>query len=471
MTVDPSSQPTSSTGGPQGIKDVEKLTATILAAVEKQLTRYFGAMSQQAEQTRALVLQTREELSAGQLSDDARKDLLAEALTLVQAEVVRQQHDASAAIDAAVERAAGAQREANEAYQTALTAALEERLAEFANHQHWRLNDIEDKLAALPDAGVSAEAMLEIRQTVRDDMEQQFAGVHGRLEELGNVQRRFDEQSSALVQHVNDSTAALARRMDEGDERTAHAVEERLGAFQAGIEDAVGDLGGQLNEHAQTLLGKIESAEERGTDRLLALEARINEDQGQKLANLEATVGRIGAGFDDAMVAISQRVLDLENKLYEIDDRITEMNERLAKVDQDQLDAVKAELSSAVGEAMLVRIELDRVVATTDEKLDRHSIRMGEIEGLLSDQMDVGTAVQLERLDELERQMALLDPTRVGIGSTLPPVTGQVPVTGRVGAGMPSMALNPKLPGADSSPRDDGAMQDASADHETAPSY
>lgn len=67
-------------------------------------------------------------------------------------------------------------------------------------------------------------------------------------------------------------------------------------------------------------------------------------------------------------------------------------------------------MSAAIGEAMLVRIELDRVQATMDEKLDRTAVRLGEIEGLLTDEMDVGAAVQLERLDELERAVMLLDP-------------------------------------------------------------
>ena len=58
---------------------------------------------------------------------------------------------------------------------------------------------------------------------------------------------------------------------------------------------------------------------------------------------------------------------------------------------------------------MFVRIEFDRVAAATDEKLDKQTIRMSEIEGLLSDHMDVSTAVQLERLDELERQMLLIE--------------------------------------------------------------
>jgi hypothetical protein len=105
-------------------------------------------------------------------------------------------------------------------------------------------------------------------------------------------------------------------------------------------------------------------------------------------------------------------------------------------------------MSRAVGEAMLVRIEVDRVVISTDEKLDKQAVRLAEIEGLLTDQMDVGAAVQLERLDELERAVAMLDPAKFGISAG--PITGSVP---RVA--LPILTLNPRVHGADSTPHGD----------------
>ena len=431
MTVDQNPKP-AGTGTSAG--DVERITATILTAVERQLTKYFTAMSHQAEAAR---------MAAEQRSTELRQELLAK----------------FPALEAAVD----AQRVANEHYQQALQGALEERLAEFANHQHWRMNDLEEKiqLAAGSSAGghreLDPETILEIRQTVRDDMERSFAGIHSRLDDINNVNKRHDEQASAIVQHVNDTTAALTMRMDEGDQRLGHAIEERLDQFASDLAVSFDGVAEQVNEHASTLLMKLESSETRATDRLLELEQRIKEEQGQKIANLEATVGRIGSGFDDAMIAVSQRVLELENRLMELEDRFNEMSERLGKVDENALEEVKSEMSRAVGEAMLVRIELDRVVANVDEKMDRQTIRMSEIEGLLTDQMDVSTAVQLERLDELERQMQMLDPTqfvRVGQPGEASPVTGNTPLAppltaDAARAGVPSMSLNPRLPGAD----------------------
>jgi hypothetical protein len=112
------------------------------------------------------------------------------------------------------------------------------------------------------------------------------------------------------------------------------------------------------------------------------------------------------------------------------------LSEQVAKVDENAINEVKEQLSSAIGEAMLVRIELDRVVAAMDEKLDKTAVRMAEIEGQLADEMDVSTAVQLERLEEIERALVELDPeqfvrkSEIGAGPTSSP------------AGFPSSSLN-----------------------------
>jgi hypothetical protein len=178
--------------------------------------------------------------------------------------------------------------------------------------------------------------------------------------------------------------------------------------------EAVGpEVQRQLTEHAQLLGQRLDFTEHKVTDRMLAMEERVNEQNGTKIAKLEATVGRIGAGFDDAMVALSQRMLELENRLHEAFLQVNILNEKVSTVDEEAINKVKDQLSSAVGEVMLVRIELDRVVANTDEKVDKAALRMAEIEALLTDQLDVSTAVQLERLDELERAMAVLDPNEV----------------------------------------------------------
>jgi hypothetical protein len=73
---------------------------------------------------------------------------------------------------------------------------------------------------------------------------------------------------------------------------------------------------------------------------------------------------------------------------------------------------VKEQLSSAVGEAMLVRIEVDRFIAAQEERFDATALRMTEIEAQLADTMDVSEAVQLERLEEIERALIELNPNQ-----------------------------------------------------------
>ncbi len=358
------STPESARGLPANTTEV--LAATIAAAVERQLTQYVSAMAQQVDAARQAIADSRDEL---------RAEFHAAHLTL--------------------------------------QTSLEGRLGEFAEHQLARLNAIEANAAMVgasaPGGSIDAGELIALREHI----DGQSAAAHARIDDLQRSARRFDEQTSALVQHVNDTTIALSQRMDEGNQALASAVEERLGLVRTTLEAVGPEVQRQLTEHAQLLGQRLDFTEHRVTDRMLAMEERVNEQNGTKIAKLEATVGRIGAGFDDAMVALSQRMLELENRLHEAFLQVNILNEKVSTVDEEAINKVKDQLSSAVGEVMLVRIELDRVVANTDEKVDKAALRMAEIEALLTDQMDVSTAVQLERLDELERAMAVLDPNEV----------------------------------------------------------
>jgi len=109
---------------------------------------------------------------------------------------------------------------------------------------------------------------------------------------------------------------------------------------------------------------------------------------------------------------LSKRFVDLEAKLLEAGDRMDRLAEDVSKVDEEAINVVKEQLSSAVGEAMLVRIEVDRFMASQEERFDATALRMSEIEAQLADTMDVGEAVQLERLEEIERALIELNPNQ-----------------------------------------------------------
>ncbi len=376
------SMPTSNTSG-LSASTTEVLAATIAAVVERQLTQYMNAVTQQAEATRQAHERAIEQLRT----------------------------DFSGQLTAVTQRVEAGQQ-STEAYQKALQNALEERLADFSQHQQRRIAEVENRIIEIPmgiGGGESGIDPVELAN-LRDQMDQQSAAAHARIDELHKATRRFDEQASALVQHVNDTTIALAQRMDEGNQALANAVEERLAFVRSTLEAVGPEVQRQLTEHSTMMVGRIDHTEHKVTDRMLEMENRINETNGTKLAHLEATVGRIGSGFDDAMGALSQRMLELENTLLAHQDHLNRLTEEIGKVDDRAINEVKEQLSAAIGEAMLVRIEIDRLAASTDEKLDKATLRMAEIEGQLSDEMDVSASVQLERLEELERAVIELNP-------------------------------------------------------------
>ena len=82
-----------------------------------------------------------------------------------------------------------------------------------------------------------------------------------------------------------------------------------------------------------------------------------------KIANLEATIGRIGGGFDDAMQALSQRMLVLENQLAATNDAVEAVSLKAEKYDDALFEEVRQQLSSAIGEAMLAEVDADGLLA------------------------------------------------------------------------------------------------------------
>lgn len=357
----------------------ESMASTIAAVVEKQLTQYLASVTKQVEGVRESASHT---IAALQSEMERRLEALGSRLDIAQT--------------------------SNETFRQTITVALEEQLAEYAETMQSRLEDLDRRLRLIPAGAVDATELA----ALREQLEGQLGTAHGRIDDLHKATRRFDEQAAAMVQHVNDTTIALTQRMDESNQALASAVEERLGLVRTALESVGPNIQRQLSEQTAAIAQRLELADNNVTDRMLALEERINDTQGTRIAQLEATVGRIGSGFDESIGAMSHRLLELDNKLAEYDANLAEFDQRLGGIDQDGIEQLKEQMTSAVGEATIVRIELDRAMADTGEKLDKANLRMAEIEGMLSNEMDVNASVQLERLEEIERALAELDPER-----------------------------------------------------------
>jgi len=359
-------------------------TTAILNAVEQQLTRYFGAMAARVE-----AVQQSGEASRAELVNHFQQQI-----DLLRAELERS-------------------REANHGFEQALQTAIEERLTEFAATQHWRFGEVEGRVERLSEElAMGTPAFIEAATApIQQRFDRTTELLATRIEELQKAARRFDEQSSALVQHVNDTTSSLSRRLDESSRAFSGQLDDRSMAFSQRIDEAMNSLRSHVADQSAQLTRRVEDSDNRVVDRMLAMEERINEQTGVRLAGVEATIGRISGGIDDAIVALSHRVIEIESLNNAIVARIDEMAEEVAAVDQEAINQLREQMSSAVGESMLVRIELERVASSTGEQFDKISARLGELAAQIADtDLDVSTAVQLERLEEIERALAELNP-------------------------------------------------------------
>ncbi len=373
----------SPTGGqPQAIGDAQ--AAAILGAVEQQLTRYFGAMAARAD-------------AVQQAGEAGREQLVIH---------FQQQIDA---LKSDQERT----RQDTDGYQQALQSAIEERLTEFAQSQHWRLGEVEGRLERLgEEINVGLPSQLEAATApLQQRFDRTTELLANRIEELQNAARRFDEQSSALVHHVNETTAGLSRRLDDSGRVFAGHLDERTMALGQRVDEAIGAMHQHVTEQVAGISRRIEDTENNVIDRALAMEERINEQTGVRLAGVEATIGRISSGIDEAIVALSHRVIEMETFTNDLTGRIDQMAAQIESVDQEAINQLREQMSSAVGESMLVRIELERVASSTGEQFDKLNLRLAELASDIAEStLDVSTAVQLERLEEIERALVELDP-------------------------------------------------------------
>ena len=197
-----------------------------------------------------------------------------------------------------------------------------------------------------------------------------------RLDALADANRRTDEQAAGLVQHVNaddhDARGADRGRRSACDGRSESTVGEALGALDAKIA-SVDTAVTSAQASTATRLDELQTSTAQRIDEVTAAaEARDAEVAGD-LAAMHSSAA-------EAMAAATARFAELEKQLSAAQLQLATVATKVDGIDQDAIEDLKGQMSAAIGEAMLVRIELDRVQATIDEKLDRTAVRLGEIE-------------------------------------------------------------------------------------------
>src|SRR5918994_1522040 len=283
-------------------------------------------------------------------------------------------------------------------------AAFDQRLTESEARQTRRIDDMAASLE-----GLARAAAAPLMQEMRDEQE----ALIRKVDALDANLRKFDEQAARMVTYFNDVSQSMEARQDELSEQLKVDIAARLDTVQTLVEDNDANIRRFQAEVGQTTSQKINEAEDRFNNRLLAAESRMKEDAGQKIAEIDAHVGRVSAGLDETMLVLNDRIAGVDSRFVEADRRMDGIEESIEGVDAKSIDELKEKMSTAVGEAMLVRFEMERLEKATNERTDSLSIRMTDVETQVQDAtMDVSTSVQLDRLEEIERTLIELDPAQ-----------------------------------------------------------
>lgn len=291
-----------------------------------------------------------------------------------------------------------------ESYTDRTREVVEQRLEDSENRQTRRLDDVAGGME-----GLVQEAVRPLMADVGD----QQASLSTRVEGLDTNLRKFDEQAARMVTYFNEVSQQMETRQDELSDTLKTDIATQIDALKKLVEDNDSAVRRFQNDVGQSVTQKINDAEDRFNNRLLASESRLKEESGQKIADIDAHVGKVSRGLDDTMTVLNERVAALDDRFVEVGRRIDEVEKSVGGIDEEVIDDLKEKMSSAVGEAMLVRIEMERLEKGVNEKTDTLTVRMTDLETQIQDAtMDVSTAVQLDRLEEIERSLLEIDPTK-----------------------------------------------------------
>jgi len=362
---------------------LDALRSSVVAAVQQELTRYNEVVSGEIQRLRGEIASERA----------ARARTEEQLLTLMPA----------------MERS----QQSNAAFQTEIQRALETRLGEFATAAKRRQEDVDARIGRVVDeANIGMAAAVEsAARPVLKQVELRQDQLATEVVALDRSVRKFDDQAAQMVQHFNLITEASDARMDEISTQVSEEIDGRLAGVSTRLDEVSAQAARHQSEVSNAIGSRVDQAEERLNERMLTTEARINETLGQRMADTDAYVGRVSAGLDESVALLNDRIAAVDSRFSQVNHSINSMAQRLDSLDVDAIDEMKDRVSGLAGEVELVRIEVERFQASMGETMDKTVVRIVELETQMQEQhMDVETAVQLERLEEVERALIALDP-------------------------------------------------------------
>ena len=355
--------------------EIDEFRQSLVAAVQAELERHASAVVAEVDRLRAETHRERAELRA-EFAQHIR--VLS---TSAEQSTVRSDHQVQQ-----------------------VRAAIDSRLEESESRQSRRLDDMASGLE-----GIVHAAMRPVLIDIKEDQD----ALALRVEGLDTNLRKFDEQAARMVTYFNDVSQTVEARQEEQGIQLKTDLIAQIDGVKNLVEENDSSARRFQSEMSQSVSQRIGDAEDRFNNRLLAAESRMKEEAGQKIAEIDAHVGRVGSGIDDTMIVLNDRIASQDDHLLDSERRMEAVEDKVKGVDQDALEELKAKMSTAAGEAMLVRIEMERFEKLVNDRSDQVAVRITEVEAQLADAtMDVSTAVQLDRLEEIERALLELDPDK-----------------------------------------------------------
>lgn len=397
---------------------------------------------------------------------EASDDLRGPVLAAVQAALTEFGLQVKTEIDAlraavASEKAA---RVAAEAQVAELAADLELNRQQAATH----LDEVRQLVTSTVDAARSdLDGRLEASDAVVQKLRRQTADSEGairtareRVEALESWSDASTDASNELEQRLGATETRAAALADEvAAERSAlSSVTGAIDAVAASAASALAaqtafgerldaadvrrqtDLEAATASLAESVDAQIVAAETRVAEQLAETQQQVAEELRTRIAVVDEEFDRVATGVESSVTALNARSNDLDERLGGLIERVTAIEAVVSEIDVDIIDDLSERVSTAAGEAVLIRIETERFQESVKETNDKMILRITEVEAQLQAQeMDVESAVQLERLEEIERALIELDPAQfvrvddVASGSTAHSGPAEVPFVGSTG--------------------------------------
>jgi ElaB/YqjD/DUF883 family membrane-anchored ribosome-binding protein len=355
--------------------EIDEFRTSLVAAVQAELERHAGAVVREVDKLRDEQRREREEM---------RSDFTGQISQLAQAI-----ESSGARSDQRLET---------------LKAQFESRLSDTEQRQTRRLDEVNAGMAAM----VAAEA-----KPILSDLRDENEALVRRVEGLDTNLRKFDEQAARMVTYFNDTNQQVEARQEELAAKIENDVAVKVDDLKRLVDENDSAVRKFQNDVGQSVTQRLNDAEDRFNNRLLQAQSRMEEESGVKIAAIDLHVSRVSQNLDESLAVMNDRIAAVDDRFVELDRELKELAESVSGINQDALDEVKDKISAAAGEAMLVRIEMERLEKGVNERTDTLMVRMTEVETTLQDSvMDVSTAVQLDRLEEIERTLAEIDPTQ-----------------------------------------------------------